>query len=433
METEIENRVIGKVSRRLVWFVMLLYFFSILDRINVGFAALSMGEDLGLTAQMYGIGAGLAFFGLMFFETPSTMVLNHVRLRVWMARIVISWGIVATFSMFISNVNSFYWMRFLLGACEAGFFPGIVLYLGRWFPRAYRARFNAMFMLAIPVANAISSLISGAILEMDGLAGLAGWQWLFLLEGLPSIVLGVAAYFYLTERPSEASWLSQEERAWLTRKLEEERLNAGATPVRGSLKDVFRSPAVLALGVVFFCINVELGGVSFWMPQLIRSYGFSFYQTGLIGVLPMCIGALGMVLLSRRSDRRGERIGHLAAAMLLAAIGWGATSAFYVSPVIAICGVGLAAAGTYAALSIFWTLPATMLPTPMQAAGHAYISSIGMIGSAVSPAVVGRIIEAGHGFQGGYAAIAACALPAALGLWLYAGRQRARLDKAPQQ
>jgi MFS family permease len=327
---DLGTRVIGKIMWRLIPFLILCYFVAYLDRVNVGFAKLHMNQALGLSEAAFGLGAGLFFVGYFLFEVPSNIFLERVGARVWIARIMITWGIVSAAFAFIPSISAvtgisttgvFYSLRLLLGACEAGFFPGIIFYLTLWFPAVYRARVISLFMLAIPISSIIGSPISGLLLGVTGW-GLDGWQWLFILEAVPSILVGFAVLIYLTDFPRQARWLQRDEIAWLE--------NVQATEKRNkekvehlSLGQALTDPRILLCALVYFCLNAASYGVAFFLPTIIKNFGVSDTQTGLLAALPFVFGAVGMVLLGRHSDRTMERKGHVAAALLMAAVGIG--------------------------------------------------------------------------------------------------------------
>ena len=331
---DVEKRVIGKVMRRLIPFLILCYFVAYLDRVNVGFAKLHMNQALGLSEAAFGLGAGLFFIAYFLFEVPSNLFLERVGARVWIARIMISWGIVSAAFAFIPSISGatglpnkavFYSLRLLLGACEAGFFPGIIFYLTLWFPAVYRARVISFFMLAIPISSIIGSPISGMLLSMTGW-GLDGWQWLFILEGVPSVLVGLAVLVYLTDFPRQARWLQQDEIAWLEGVQATEKRNKEKVE-HLSLFQALTDTRILLCALVYFCLNAASYGVAFFLPTIIKGFGVSDTQTGLLAALPFVFGGIGMVLLGRHSDRTMERKGHVAVALLMAAIGIGSVGA----------------------------------------------------------------------------------------------------------
>lgn len=290
-----EERVIRRVSWRIVPFIALCYFVCYLDRVNVGFAALTMNDDLGFTATVFGWGAGIFFFGYFLFEVPSNLALERFGARLWIARIMLTWGLLSAGMAFIWNEASFLVVRFLLGASEAGFFPGIILFLTYWFPAAYRARMVGRFMAAVPISTVIGAPLSGMILGLDGVWGLKGWQWLFICEGVPTVLLGLVVLFYLTDGPEKASWLDSDERAWLSDRLRRERM-VRESHARHSLWQALKHPRVLLLGLVYFGNAAANYGLGFWLPTIVKGFGVSNLQTGFITAIPYVVGAFSMVL-----------------------------------------------------------------------------------------------------------------------------------------
>src|SRR3954447_25455050 len=318
---DLETRAIGKIMWRLIPFLIVCYFVAYLDRVNVGFAKLHMNQALGLSEAAFGLGAGLFFVGYFLFEVPSNIFLERVGARVWIARIMITWGVVSAAFAFIpwisvvtgiSTTAVFYSLRLLLGACEAGFFPGIIFYLTLWFPAVYRARVISLFMLAIPISSIVGSPISGMLLNLTGL-GLDGWQWLFVLEALPSILVGLGVFFYLTDVPRQAKWLQEDEIAWLENVQATEKSNKEKVE-HLSLFQALTDIRILLCALVYFCLNAASYGVAFFLPTIIKGFGVSDTQTGLLAALPFVFGGIGMVLLGRHSDRTMERKGHVAVA-----------------------------------------------------------------------------------------------------------------------
>ena len=319
--TVVGERAIRRVRRRLIPFLALLYFVAYLDRFNVGFAALQMNEALGFSGAVYGFGAGIFFIAYFLFEVPSNLILARVGARVWLARIAIFWGLVAMAMMFISGRRSFYAMRFLLGAAEAGFFPGVIYYFTFWFPADERARAVAQFSMASMVAGMLGGPLSGVLLSMRGMGGLDGWQWLFLIEGVPAVVLGVIALRYLTDRPEDARWLPDDEKAWLIETLRRERAtspHAHASALRTGLLD----PAVWRFAAALFFIVTSGYGFSFFLPQIVRSLsGGSDLVVGLLTAIPFTAAAVAMVVWAAHSDRTTERRRHVTASAVVAALG----------------------------------------------------------------------------------------------------------------
>ncbi|MND70075.1 putative tartrate transporter [compost metagenome] len=320
MEMDIEKRTLRRITWRIVPFIMILYLIAYIDRVNIGFAALTMKEDLGFTASMLGFGAGIFFLGYFLFEVPSNVILHKVGARIWIARVMLTWGLIAGGMAFVESSTSFYVMRFLLGVAEAGFFPGIILYLTYWFPARHRAGVIAMFMAAAPIAVAIGSPISAALLGMDGIMGLAGWQWMFIIEAIPAVILGVVVFFYMTDRPEKATWLKEDERNWLIKTMREEDVGKGSTQHHSILRGLI-NPRVLALALVYFGTSAGLYTLSIWAPQMIKELGVTSMTVGLVNAIPPIISVVAMVLWSRHSDRTGERTWHVAIACMTAAVG----------------------------------------------------------------------------------------------------------------
>jgi MFS transporter, ACS family, tartrate transporter len=432
----IEARTIGKVSSRLVPYLVLCYFIAYLDRVNVGFAALTMNKALGLTATMFGFGAGIFFLTYFIFELPSNLFLDKFGARKWIARIMISWGILSGLMAFIPNIASgtgfgnewtFYTVRALLGFAEAGFFPGIIFYLTLWFPAAYRGRIIGMFMAAIPLSSAIGSPISGLLLGLDGAGGLAGWQWLFILEAAPAILLAFVTYFYLTDRPADAHWLEADERAWLSSRLDAEQRQREAVHHMSVGQAVF-NPRVLALALVYFGVVACNYGVGFWLPQIVKAFGLTNAMTGWVTAIPYAIGAIFMVWYGKRSDAKIERKGHLAVALVVAAAGI-AASTLTSDPTLTMLAFSVGACGVFGALPLVWTLPTAVLSGSAAAAGIAVINSIGNLSGFFGPYAMGWIKDATGSFTGGLLLIAALALIAMV-IVLALGHNEA-LEKAP--
>ncbi len=412
MDPLAQRQTLERVTRRLIPFLFVLYIVAYLDRINVGFAALQMKADLGFGDAVYGLGAGIFFLGYFVFEVPSNLILERVGPRFWISRIMITWGIVSSAMMFVRDVPTFYALRFLLGVAEAGFFPGVILYLTHWFPAAERARAVAQFMTATAMAGVIGGPVSGALLELDGLAGLAGWQWLFLVEGIPAVLLGVVVWLFLTDRPEHAAWLTPEQRAWLAGRLAGER---AATEQRhgASLWRAFSHPRVWSLALLYFVLVIGVYGVSLWLPQMVAArVRASELGVGLLVAIPYAVAAVAMVLVGSHSDRSAERRWHIAAPALVGAAGLGA-SAWVEHPVLALLGLCVAALGIWSAFGPFWTLPTAFLVGSAAAGGIAFINSLGNLGGFVGPWVLGLLKEATGSFRAGLVFLAGGLLVAA--------------------
>ena len=385
--SEATRSAIAKAARRLLPFLVLCYMIAFLDRVNVGFAALAMNEDLGFSPTVFGAGAGIFFIGYILFEVPSNLALQRFGARIWIARIMISWGLISAAMALVTGPTSFYLVRFLLGVAEAGFFPGVILYLTFWFPARERARIVSLFMAAIPLATVIGAPLSGALLGLDGLGGLKGWQWMFILEGLPAVVLGLVTLAFLDDRPAEAKWLSSDERQALTGELVAE---AEATRKVGyhGLGEALASPRVLVLGLLYFCFVIGLYGIGFWMPQVIETFGHTPLQIGFLTAVPYLFAAVAMVLWGSHSDRTGERTWHVALPLFLAAAGF-ALSALSGPLLPTMIALTLAAVGIYCAIGTFWSFPTAILTGTGAAAGIALVNSMGNLGGLVGPALIG--------------------------------------------
>ncbi len=404
------ERAAARVRRRLVPFLFLCYIFAYLDRINVGFAALQMNAALGFSAAVYGFGAGIFFLSYTAFEIPSNIILARVGARRWIARIMISWGLISACMMFVRDASSFYALRFLLGAAEAGFFPGIIYYLTQWVPAAERARTVAAFMTAVVTAGIIGGPVSGALLTLDGFGGLAGWQWMFLLEGLPAAALGVVVLRVLTESPAEASWLAPDEREALVAKLAEEASakSDGGGPARAhGVGDALRHPWLWVLALVYFVVPVALYAFGFFLPQILQaSFDGTPFQIGVLSALPYLAGAVGMLMTSRLSDRSGERRWFVAGGAAVAGVGFVATAfAGGLWPSLAL--LSLAMLGLASMFGPFWTLATTFVSGEGAAAGIALINSVGNIGGFVGPYAIGALRDSTGGFAAGLMTIGA--------------------------
>nr|WP_127090476.1 MFS transporter [Aquabacter cavernae] len=407
-----EQRAFAKVAKRLIPFMMLLYLVSFLDRVNVGFAALTMNADLGFSPEVYGWGAGIFFIGYFLFEVPSNLVLEKVGARLWICRIMITWGLISAATAFVTGSTSFFILRFLLGAAEAGFLPGMILYLGYWFPLAMRARYIALFMAAVPIASAVGAPLSALVMESHGVLGLAGWQWLFIIEGLPATLLGFAVLVLLPDGPAEARWLDADEKRIIAARLAADHVSQDAT-TRHSLWPALRDTRVLLLGLIYFGLVVGLYGIGLWLPQIVRGMGYSVQQVGWLLVPPYLLSALAMLVWGRHSDRSGERVLHVAGAAFLGAVGLVA-SVHAGSHLLAIAAITCASVGIYAALGPFWSIPPLFLRGTAAAAGIALINSIGNLGGFVGPYAVGFIKQTTDRFTSGFELLAVVVCAAGL-------------------
>lgn len=385
-----ENIAIRKVSRRLIPFLFVLYIAAWLDRVNVGFAALQMNDALQFSATAFGLGSGIFFVGYCLFEVPSNFILHHVGARRWIARIMVTWGLIATAMMFVRTPAQFYVLRFLLGAAEAGFFPGVIYYLSYWYPRQHRARAIAAVMMAIPVAGVLGGLISGLLLGMDGIMGLGGWQWLFLLEGLPSVLLGICAWNYLPDRPQDARWLGEAEKTALIARLSADAQAAQETRAISPLA-ALRNPTVWHLGAIFLFANVGWYAYTIWSPQIIKSYlGASDLVVGVISGAISAAMIASMRASSVHSDRTGERPLHVAVSLGLMACGFGACAVLRQSPA-AIVALALVPIGIGAAYGPFWSMPSLFLTGKAAAGGIAMVNSILSVGGFIGPVLIGGL------------------------------------------
>jgi D-galactonate transporter len=389
-----EDATYSRVTRRLLPLLFLCYVLAYLDRVNVGFAKLQMQVDLGFSETVYGIGAGVFFIGYFLFEVPSNLILERVGARIWIARIMILWGMLSSATMFVTSASTFYLLRFTLGVAEAGFFPGIILYLTYWYTRKHRARMVAGFMTAITLSGVVGGPVSGYILSrMSGVSGLAGWQWLYLLEGLPSVVVGFLVLWLLPDGPSKAGWLSPDERELLTRRVREEeelKIAEGARDHR--LADAFRSGRLWLFAVIYFCVVMGLYGISFWLPSILaETMTKDPWRIGLLTAVPWAGAAAVMVMVGRHSDRTGERRWHTALPALVAAAAFATSAIPGTSALASFAALTVATCGVMAAVSCFWSLPTAFLSGTAAAAGIAWINSLGNLAGYVSPFVVGTV------------------------------------------
>jgi MFS transporter, ACS family, tartrate transporter len=375
-----------KITWRLIPFLFVLYVIAWLDRVNVGFAGLQMNADLGFSSTVFGLGSGIFFLGYCLFEIPSNIILERVGARLWISRIMVTWGLISAALMFVRTPAAFYLLRFLLGVAEAGFFPGVIYYLSLWYPAAHRARAIAAFMSAVPVTGLIGGPLSGALLELDGLHGLAGWQWLFLLEGLPAVILGISVLFYLKDRPETTQWLTPAERGWLVGTLAAERKACELRPnIRVALTDL----TIWKLGFIFLLVAAGFYGYSFWAPLLIKSLtGLSNFKVGLVLGAISAVTILGMLLNGYHSDQTGERAIHTAVPLFVMGVGL-IGSALLHQPVLAIIALALVPLGHCASYGPFWSTPTQFLTGQAAAAGIALVTVIANVGSFAGPTLIG--------------------------------------------
>ncbi|WP_428487585.1 MFS transporter [Rhodopila sp.] len=424
---KIERETMRRVARRLIPLLMVCYFAAYLDRVNVGFAALTMNKSLGFSSAIFGIGGGIFFFGYFLFEIPSNLILSKVGARRWIARILITWGVISGITAFVTGTWSFLGIRFLLGLAEAGFYPGIILYLTWWFPSSYRSRIIGIFMTAIPISIVTGSLVSSQIIRLGAWGGLEGWQWLFILEAVPAVILGFVVLIYLTDGPEQASWLEPEQRDWLVRRLAAERAQREAIR-HYSLGETLRNTRVWLLTLVYFGQNVSGYGLVLFLPQIVSRFGVGVGMNGVISALPFAAAAIAMVVWGRHSDRTGERNLHAAAACFLNFAGL-AVCVFLQDPTLMMIALILGQMGNSAIAPTFWTLPTAMLSGTAAAGGIALINAVGNLGGFLGPYLMGVIKDGTGSFSLGLLAIAMGALVSTIVL-VALGHDR-RLEEVP--
>jgi MFS transporter, ACS family, tartrate transporter len=431
-ETDVENNIeslaISRVYRRLVPLLFVLLIVNYLDRVNIGFAALRMNQELGFSGSVFGLGAGIFFIGYAVFEVPSNMMLHRFGARIWIGRIMITWGLVSAGLAFVHTQASFYALRFLLGIAEAGFIPGVVAYIAYWFPARYRSRANAGVIMATAIASAIGSPVSGQLMHLlDGSYGLSGWRWMLLLEAAPAVVLGVFVLFWLTDRPERAGWLPAEQREWLVAELASEASKLTKTASLPFVKIAMMS-RVWSLSALFVCFLTAFYGVLLWLPQIVKHMGtLSDVQVGFVSSLPFCCAAVSMYLVARHSDKVGERKLHIAVCMAiggLALLG----CAFVAQPVAGLVLLCIAAAGIWGCLAVFWTLTSDFLTGAAAAIGIALINTLGQIGGLLGPWGVGIIKDRTGNFSTALIALAVAAFLAALIAFLLPDRRANEAD-----
>lgn len=427
-----ENAVIRKIYRRMVWFLALLFITSYLDRINISYAALTMNKELGLTATMFGLTSSIFYIAYICAEIPSNMLMPYFGARIWIPRIMITWGLASAATMFAVGPYSLYALRALTGLAEAGFMPGILLYITYWFPTSRRARATSVFIMAQPITIAFASTLSGLILGMHGFLGIAGWRWLFLLEGVPAILLGVIAYFYLDNSPATANWLSVREKDVLAKAIERDDAVTKVTSISGgTFAELFSAP-VLLLCFAYLGLVVSLVTNSTWVPQIVRAVHPTahFAVVGLIAAIPAIAAILLMMPWGRHSDRSNERRWHVALPMFLAALGWSMV-AILESPIARLIGLVFCAAGTFSAQGIFWTLPASFLSPKARPIGIAMVNTIGMLGTTVGPVVVGWLKDETGSFTAGVLFVVGCVIAGAIAVIVVPQRSQSSSPLVP--
>lgn len=404
----IEKRAMKKIGARIIPLVFLLYIVAVIDRANIAYAKLTMTADLGFSEAVYGLGAGLFFVGYFVLEIPGALIVHYWGARWWIARILVTWGIFTILVGLVRNDIEFYIYRFLLGAAEAGFFPGIVVYLNQWFPRSYRARALGKFVIATPIAWAIGGPIAGAIMKLNWL-DLPGWRWLFILEGIPAIILGLLVVFIMTDRPSQADWLTREEREWVIDELEAERVTKKKSYGHFSLWQALSHPRVLLLALIAFLITIGLQGFLLWLPTTVhKASGASPHLSSAISGLPFVVAIVAQLSASWSSDRTGERYLHTAVPLIAAAIIFPITTSGGLSFGWLLFWLSMTAFALYAYGPPYWTLPTLTLGDAAAAAGIGFINSIGGLGGFVGPTVIGWLLTAGYDFSRAVFFLSAC-------------------------
>jgi ACS family tartrate transporter-like MFS transporter len=426
MRGELESSTIRTISMRLIPFLVMAYFFAYLDRVNLGFAALTMNADLKFSPTVFAWGAGIFFIGYFIFEVPSNLALERFGASRWIARIMVTWGIISTLMATISGEWSFYILRFLLGVAEAGFFPGIILYLTYWYPAEYRGRFLAAFVVAVPMSTVIGAPVSGLLLGLNGAMGLKGWQWLFVIEGIPSVLLGIVTWFYLTDRPEKAEWLNAEQKAWLASKLQAENAAKQATG-HLSLGQVLSSPKVIALSLIYFGYVGAVYGMQFWLPQIVKAFGLTNAQTGFVTAIPYLFGTIAMILWARHSDATRERVAHVGGPLLLTAVALGVSS-YITDPTTTMIVLTMAAIGMFCTFAVFWTLPTAWLSGTAAAGAIALINSIGNLAGFGGPYLIGWVKETTGNTSTGLLVLSL--LPLAAGLLVFRDGHEAKAEFA---
>ncbi len=405
-----ERRIFARASRRIIPLMIVLYMVSFLDRVNVGFAALTMNADLGFSPTVFGWGVGIFFIGYFIFEVPSNIVIEKVGARIWICRIMLTWGVISGAMAFVGSETSFYVLRFLLGAAEAGFAPGMILYLTYWFPAELRARLYGTYFIAIPLASVIGAPVSAYLLGFDGHLGLKGWQWMFLIEAAPALLLGIAVLWLLPDGPARARWLSAEEKRVIADCLARDRANAQAD-ARHALWPALKDARVIVMSLIYFGLVIGLYGISLWLPQMVKGMGFGNVAVGWIVAAVYAVAAIAMPLWGASSDRRQERIWHTSIAAFLGAAGF-VGGAYFASPLLTILSLGLAAIAVYVSIVPFWALPPTFLGGTAAAGGIALINSVGNLGGFVGPYAVGWVKETTESYSAGMLALAAALVAA---------------------
>lgn len=425
--SEQQQSVINKLFRRVIIFLFVLFVFSFLDRINIGFAGLTVGKDLGLNATMFGLATTLFYVTYVIFGIPSNIILGIVGARRWIATIMVCWGLASTATMFATGPTSLYILRMIVGITEAGFLPGVLVYLTYWFPAYFRARANALFMVAMPVTMMLGSAASGYIMSMDGILDLKGWQWLFLLEGFPSVLLGIIVWIYLDDTPAKAKWLTDEDKKTLKDMMDADNLDLvqpegglshSALQKASMWREIF-TPVIILYTLAYFCLTNTLSAVNIWTPQILQSFneGSSNIVIGLLAAIPQVCTIAGMVWWSRRSDRQQERKMHTILPYLFGAAGWLLASATNHS-MLQLLGIIMASVGSFTAMAIFWTTPDQSISLRAKAVGIAVINAVGNIGSGLSPLLIGWLKDQTGSFNSGLYFVAGLLVLGAFLVWM---------------
>jgi len=403
-----KNLIVAKVRRRIVPYIFICYIVNYLDRFNVSFAALEMSSDLGFSEMTYGLGASMFFVGYVFFEIPSNLIMMRVGARVWIARIMITWGLVSTCMMFVKTPYSFYLLRFLLGVAEAGFFPGMILYLTYWIPAGERARAFALFLTSTSLAGVFGGPVSGALFKLEGAYGLKGWQWLFFLEGIPAVLLGIITLFYLVDRPEHAGWLTLAEKRWLSETIRMEHEESDSRR-RLTLWQALKHPRVWQLCLLYFSVVISFYGVAFWLPKVVKSFsGLGNSAVAVLSAVPYLAASVSMVLVANHSDKTGERRWHVGLSAFAACLGLllGVYFLEHRNPLLAFICICITASGIWSILGPFWSLPTVFLSGTAAAGGVALINSIGNVGGFVGPSVIAYVKETTQSFTSGMLVLA---------------------------
>ncbi|HTU46737.1 MAG TPA: MFS transporter [Bryobacteraceae bacterium] len=414
---EFERRTYARVTRRIIPFLFLCYIFAFIDRVNVGFAKLQMQQDLGISDAVYGIAAGIFFIGYFFFEVPCNIALQKIGAKFWLGPIMIVWGLVSACTMLVKTAGEFYLVRFLLGVVESGFFPGVILYLTFWYTRKHRAKMVAAFMTAVPLAGVIGGPISGGILDkMSSTGGLRGWQWLYLVEAVPSLLAGIATVFFLHDSPNKAKWLDQRERSLLLHRLAEEEAHKKlSAPGHFTMADAFRSSKTWLLCFIYFGFVMGNYGISFWLPQIVKdTLTKNPLHIGLLTAIPWACAAIAMVVAGHHSDVTGERRWHIALTGIVGAAAFGVSAIPGISGVLGFLALTVATTGLACAYSTFWSLPTAFLSGTAASAGIAWINSVGNLAGYVSPYLVGKIRDSVHNMTPALLLLSACSFGSAL-------------------